>query len=90
MSHRQWYAMRNKLQKEGRWNPKHKVPPLEEGEPPSKQSRIENPEGDGADRSDPEEGTSKNARGKLIITFLFQIHVDFWICKWIQYSGMGQ
>lgn len=72
----QWYAMKKRLQKEGKWTgdkaPSHKVPEREEGEPPEKRSREEeDPEpGDGGG-SDPEEGTSKNARGtNIYISFL--------------------
>lgn len=65
----QWYAMKKRLQKAGKWTgdkaPSHPVPAREEGEPPEKRSREEeDPEpGDGAG-SDPEEGTSKRAQGK--------------------------
>lgn len=73
----QWYAMRNRLQKAGKW--KHSVPAQEEGEPPTKQPRTdsgpesppENQEGaPGAPESDPEEGTSERARGKYFY-FIF-------------------
>lgn len=38
---RQWYAMRARLQREGRWT--HSVPQQEEGEPPAQRPRIEEP-----------------------------------------------
>lgn len=57
---KQWYAMRSRLQKKGLW--KHSVPQQEEGEPPSKKPALEEPEG--AQASDPEEGTSQKAQGK--------------------------
>lgn len=44
MSHKQWYAMRDRLQKSGKWRgrgPGHRVPSREEGEPPSKASRLD-------------------------------------------------
>lgn len=36
---RQWYAMRSRLQQQGRWT--HSVPQQEEGEPPAQRPRIE-------------------------------------------------
>lgn len=40
MSHRQWYAMKQRLQKEGKWKgASHKVPEREEGEPDPKVPR---------------------------------------------------
>lgn len=66
----QWYAMRKRLQAQGKWKgASHSVPAQEEGEPPTKQARTdENPENQegapGAPESDPEEGTSEKARGE--------------------------
>lgn len=65
---KQWYAMRSRLQKEGKWHggnaPGHSVPAQEDGEPPSKAPRLEEtPEGARAVPEDPEEGTSYAARG---------------------------
>lgn len=37
---RQWYAMRSRLQREGRWQ--HRVPQQEEGEPPAQRPTPDN------------------------------------------------
>lgn len=67
---KQWYAMKARLQKEGRWKGRavHKVPEREEGEPPEKSARADQDEGDRA--SDPEEGTSRVAQGKYICIYV--------------------
>lgn len=73
---KRWYAMRKRLKEQGSWKgktPAHKVPAQEEGEPPTKQPRAEAPENpeqavqEGAG-SDPEEGTSKAAQGKICLS----------------------
>lgn len=39
---RQWYAMRQRLQQEGRWRgATHSVPEQEEGEPPARRARTD-------------------------------------------------
>lgn len=51
MSHRQWYAMKSRLKKAGKWQEAtHKVAQQEEGEPDPK---IPRPNDDGGD-TDPE------------------------------------
>lgn len=69
---KQWYAIRNRLRKEGKWNPanwKHKVPAQEDGEPDPKKSR----EDDGAD-TDPEMPPLEDPPTDegILIVFVFQ------------------
>nr|UQT67959.1 hypothetical protein [Phasianus chaphamaparvovirus] len=81
---KQWYAMKKRLQKEGKWTgkaPAHKVPAREEGEPPEKQSRDEpvpeapaNQEAAAAEGTeDPGEGTSKQTQGKFLVRRLWSL-----------------
>lgn len=63
--YRQWYAMRNRLRAEGRWqaNPTHTVPAQEEGEPPAQRPRTESPEGASTPESLPELESSPTDEG---------------------------
>lgn len=61
-----WYAARKRMQEAGTWRggvPSHRVPALEEGEPPTKRPKGLEP--DSAGGEDPEEGTSKQAQEDL-------------------------
>lgn len=50
MASRRWYAMRSRLEREGRW--RHRVPAQEEGEPHAKQPRAD--DGGDSPETDPE------------------------------------
>lgn len=70
---KRWYAMRKRLQEKGSWKgkaPSHRVPAQEEGEPPEKiqKEAPENIEEAAGGGSDPEEGTSARARGKICLS----------------------
>lgn len=57
--YRKWYAMRNRLQAQGKWKgTTHPVPEQEEGEPPAKEPRTGGGDGTGDSGGDPGEGTS--------------------------------
>lgn len=63
-SYRQWYAMRQRLQREGRWT--HSVPRQEEGEPPAQRQRLEETaESPDTPESLPELEASPTAEGKM-------------------------
>lgn len=96
-SKEQWYAMRKRLQKAGKWT--HKVPEKEEGEPPEKRSREEeDPEegqGDGIPPADdPEEGTSHRARGMYTDFYAYSLQMaafgsanGFSLLLWVDYAS---
>ena len=93
---KQWYAMKKRLQKEGKWSgkaPAHKVPAQEEGEPAEKiQKTAENQEAAASEGAtpDPEEGTSRKAVGEYSLNIIFQItNGRLWIFSWIHSAFMG-
>lgn len=83
---RQWYAVRNKLRAEGRWNDKDDTSSgrqrtLEEvgvRVPPAKQPRIEDPDSEGPPPLEGEEGDpdKDNYAGECITAFAFAL--DGW------------
>ena len=71
-----WYAMKKRLEAQGKWKgASHRVPAQEEGETAAKQPKLtENQEeasGEaGGSPSDPEEGTSHNAQGMSLFSYI--------------------
>lgn len=62
---RQWYAMRQRLQQEGRWRgATHPVPAQDEGEPPAQRPRLEQDTSPDTPDSLPELESSPTPEGK--------------------------